>query len=370
MSSVKKIYFFEHAHLRDRHLDTIRNWPAEEVINHDILKRARARQVPRGDALRGLVRTGWKQKIPVINLKSRPSGIPDDAIVYVWGGLVATGRFIVDLDTPYALFGYNLRAVPFWRRVIARMLLSDRCLEIRCMSEACRQTLRRLFGARVAEKARVHYPIMEQHRETINKIVSHGSPVRFLFVGTQFEIKGGGALLRAWIKAARLNDNMQLDIVSHVPEHYAELVESAPGVNIHEAKYSRAEIWNKFMQHADVLLLPTYVESFGMVALEALSFGMAIIATDIYALPEMVNKKNGALISPPIEIWKDYLAFGLHFRLNDIAEVVRSLDTEVFENNLADEICKLARSKEALFLARQASVTLFKERFISNAPTC
>lgn len=67
------------------------------------------------------------------------------------------------------------------------------------------------------------------------------------------------------------------------------------------------------MQHADVLLLPTYVESFGMVALEALSFGMAIIATDIYALPEMVNKKNGALISPPIEIWKDYLAFGLHF---------------------------------------------------------
>ena len=42
MSSVKKIYFFEHAHLRDRHLDTIRNWPAEEVINHDILKRARA----------------------------------------------------------------------------------------------------------------------------------------------------------------------------------------------------------------------------------------------------------------------------------------------------------------------------------------
>src|SRR5262249_4981418 len=50
----------------------------------------------------------------------------------------------------------------------------------------------------------------------------------------------------------------------------------------------------------DVFLMPTYWDSFGMVFLEAVSFGLPIIATTLYTLPEMVeNGKSGVLIEPP-----------------------------------------------------------------------
>ncbi len=54
------------------------------------------------------------------------------------------------------------------------------------------------------------------------------------------------------------------------------------------------------MPNCDVLLFPTYLESFGMVALEALSRGMSIITTNIYALPEMViDGYNGRVLPHP-----------------------------------------------------------------------
>lgn len=230
------------------------------------------------------------------------------------------------------------------------------------MSEACRLSLRALFGDAIYNKATVHYPYIPQ---VITEIPARlTEECRFLFVGTQFEIKGGVALLKAFRRVYDQGKNARLDVVTHLPAEYAHLAEGCPGIHIHDAKFSRSEIHEQFMRQADVLVLPTYVESFGMVALEALAHGLALIATDVYALRELVEDgRNGRLISSPISIWNDYLPSTLYFDIQNAKQYIRAADTTDFEKQLIDSMKQFACDANWRFRARQASANLMEERF-------
>lgn len=356
-----RIFFYPHSYFRDRQLDTIRRWPLEEIINPELAVTRQGKQVDKSDASRGLIRMNWKQHLPLPNIKRRPAGLGEDDIVYVWGAIISSGPFILDLDNPYALVGYNLRAMPFWRPILLRMLASSRCLQIRCMSNACRRTLHVLFGERVSKKATVTYPRIDQ--QTLHVSPSVSGP-RFLFVGTQFEIKGGAALLKAWQKVVRGYPQAHLDLVTFLPEEYVDEVNATPQVTLHDATFSRAEIWSLFMRHSDVLILPTYVESFGMVALEALAHGLAIISTDVYALPELVNDgENGRVLKPPISVWQDVLPSSMYFELSNAIQIIKQTDTHKFEEVLCEAISEIASDPSKMLAMRRKSIALFNEKF-------
>ena len=357
-----KVFFYPHRYLRDRHLDTIRHWPTDQVVNLEMVQKRQGNQVSSAYANAPKLKASWRQKLPLLNVKLRPKQAPSDAVIYVWGAVVATGRFIVELDNPWSLVGYNLRAMPIYRCVIKRFLSSARCIEIRCMSEACRQSLKALFGDAIYNKATVHYPFI---RQVVTEIPARDTDeCRFLFVGTQFEIKGGVALLKAFRRVYEQVSNARLDVITHLPAEYAHLAEGCPGIHIHEAKYTRSEIHEKFMSQADVLVLPTYVESFGMVAWEALAHGLALIATDVYALRELVEDgRNGRLISPPISIWNDHLPSALYFDIQDAKKYIQAVDTTDFENQLIDAMRQFACDADWRLRARRASTSLMVERF-------
>jgi len=357
-----KVFFCQHSYLRDRQIDTIKRWPAHEVVNPEVAQNRRGAQVSSSHAKAATLRTSWKQKLPLLNIKLRPKAAPQDAVVYVWGGMIATGDFIVDIDNPWSLVGYNLRAMPIYRLVIKHILLSRRCREIRCMSEACRQSLKSLFGTQVWEKAKVHYPCIPQAVDEVGAVGGEGC--RFLFVGTQFEIKGGAALLKAFRRVYARENSVRLDVITHLPSEFAELAAGCPGIHVHEASFSRDEIHDQFMRKADVLVLPTYVESFGMVALEALAHGLALIATDVYALGEMVEDgKNGRLLKPPISIWDGVMPSRFYYDWEHIKDYVRQTDTTVFENELFDAMLGFAVDPAWLIAARRESTCLMRERF-------
>lgn len=356
------VYFFPHAYLRDRQLDLIRAWPAGRALNPEIAEERRGAQVGRRTSLGPGPKTGWRQRLPLLNLKRRPPGIAREAAVYVWGAVVASGPFIVDLDNPYALTGYNLRAMALWRGPLRRLLRSPRCLEIRCLSAACRATLGHLFGAEVAAKARVHYPRIEAPRA--GPAATDAAGCRFLFVATQFEIKGGAALLNAFARVRAEVPAASLDLVTHLPPAYQRLAAETPGVAVHPATFSRAEIAARFLGRAQVLVHPTYVESFGMVVLEALAHGLALIATDVYALGEMVEDGvNGSLLAPPLSIWRGAEPAALYFRIHRVLEAVRAADTGAFERRLAAAMIALGGNPDRLRAAQRASADLFRKRF-------
>ncbi|WP_066015299.1 glycosyltransferase [Endozoicomonas atrinae] len=358
------IYFYPHSYLRDRQLDTIKHWPNNEVVNPEIAKNRVGAQVPRAQATSNKVYRSWKQIIPLLNIKRRPRQAPSGAIVYVWGGLIATGPFIVDIDNPWSLVGYNLRAMPFYRFIIKRVLLSDRCQEIRCMSEACRQSLRFLFGEEVYEKADVHYPLTVQKTSSFPD--RKEKACRFLFIGTQFELKGGRALLQACKIVADACPEASFTLVTHLPDEYRKFANSIPGCTVLAANLSRDKVIEQMCQ-SDVLLHPSYMESFGMVLLEAISCGLCVITTNMYASSEIViNGSNGFLINPPISAWEGYIPTN-NFLVPQLLENMKSVDYSQFIQDLAKTMIIVASDPELRVSMRKQSITHFNYQFMGKS---
>jgi glycosyltransferase involved in cell wall biosynthesis len=354
-----KIHFYPHRYLRDRHLDTIRRWPAHQVLNPELADRERGAQVSEQAALSGSVGRNWRQRLPLANIKIRPKEAPLDAVIYVWGAVIATGKFIVDLDNPYSLVAYNPSAMTLWRHALSYVLRSTRCVQIRCISEACRAAVGELFGKAVLDKAIVVYPRMTQQVTKVDRVELEGP--RFLFVGTQFLIKGGPELLEAFRQVRFKIPSAQLDVVTHLPTEYVSLAQPE-GVQIHKANFSRSEIWSKFMRNADVLVHPSYMESFGMVILEAISNGLAVVANDVYAHREMVlNGENGILLEPPVHYWSGVLAGPLFLNQFDAGNYIKRIDKAAYVKKLADAMVAVAEDPARLLSYRQKSCTNFTQ---------
>lgn len=361
----RRIYFYPHHHFRDRQLDTIRRWKATDVVNPELARRRRGVQVPEAQAVRGRIARSWKQVFPLVNVKPRPRSAPADAVIYVWGGLISTGQFILDLDNPYALVGYNPRAMKIWRPLIARILASRRCLQIRCLSEACRKGVRALFGPSVAAKSEVLYPNLSL--EAIAGVEDVHRPSRLLFVGTQFVLKGGPELLEAFPSVRERIAGVTLDIITHLPEKYA-YARSMEGVRVHDATFKREEIWSRFMRNCDVLVHPSYIESFGMVVLEALAHGLAVVANDVYAHREMVVPgMNGALLQPPVDYWSGVEAGPLFKSQFNALDIIESRDLSAYAQKLADAIVDVVGEPKQLLALRRGSRRLYAQRFSESA---
>lgn len=59
----------------------------------------------------------------------------------------------------------------------------------------------------------------------------------------------------------------------------------------------------KYLRLADIFISNSYIESFSRTIMEAMSFSLPIIATNIYGTPELItHRKNGYLINPGNEL--------------------------------------------------------------------
>jgi glycosyltransferase involved in cell wall biosynthesis len=355
-----KIWFYPHSYLRDRQLDTIRYWPTGDTLLNPELAERKGGQVSENQALSKKRKFSWKQFFPLINFKKRPKSVPSDAVVYCWGGILLSGKYIIDIDHPWCLTGYNHFAMKLWRYLINWILSSPRCLEIRCMSLTCMESLKQLFGPNVFSKAKLFYPKIPQQVFHVDSVADE---TRFLFVGTQFEIKGGEALLKAFSSVYIKNPSARLDVITYLPSHLVALASSCPGITVHAAKFSRKEIWERFMRHSDVLILPTYVDTFALVALEALAHGMGLIVSDSYALSETVEPgKNGELLVPPISVWNGCMP-SKFTNVKNVKEQLEKANTKDYEIQLEHAIARFTNDKAYRLSARQHSVRIMADRF-------
>lgn len=113
-----------------------------------------------------------------------------------------------------------------------------------------------------------------------------------LFVGRQFVPKGGPELLDAFAEVRRDHPGVKLAIVSS----------SAParlpdGATFHGLLGKEA--LSRLYATAAVFALPTLREAFGLSFLEAMSFGLPVVASRIEAIPEIVSDGETGLLVPP-----------------------------------------------------------------------
>ena len=118
---------------------------------------------------------------------------------------------------------------------------------------------------------------------------------RALFIGGDFARKGGDDLLAAW-HDDRLHEVAALDLVTSAPlapDRLPTGVRHITGV----AAYSPE--WQHLWRQADLFVMPSRAEAFGMVYQEAAAAGLPVVATRLAAIPEIVSAGETGLLVPP-----------------------------------------------------------------------
>lgn len=125
-------------------------------------------------------------------------------------------------------------------------------------------------------------------------ISTRDKPKKILFVGGDWERKGGPDLLEAFRQVRKQCPQAELTIVS---SYTGADTAAIPGVKF-VGRVPLDEV-STFFEDSDIFCLPTRLEPFGIVFIEAMAYGLPIVATRIGALPDLVDEGiNGYLIEP------------------------------------------------------------------------
>jgi glycosyltransferase involved in cell wall biosynthesis len=122
---------------------------------------------------------------------------------------------------------------------------------------------------------------------------------RALFVGSGIQRKGLHHLLLAW-KKAKLPPGSQLILVCRTIDRGIEaLVEKSTGVELRRG-VSKDDLSSLFYT-STLFAMPSLVEGFGQVYLEALSHGCPVLGTSHTCLPDLGNETDGIFVAPAEE---------------------------------------------------------------------
>jgi alpha-maltose-1-phosphate synthase len=113
-----------------------------------------------------------------------------------------------------------------------------------------------------------------------------------LFVGRTFVPKGGLVLLEAFERVRRVHPDAKLWIVSS-----SCLERLPPGAEFHGTL--GPEGLRPLYARASTFVLPTLREAFGIVIVEAMTFGVPVVASRVEAIPEIVSHGETGLLVPP-----------------------------------------------------------------------
>lgn len=283
------------------------------------------------------------------------------AIRYTWGKLPLWPRrppFVVELDNPYVLALYG-KIGPVRRTVLRRILLRDRCAGLVCISQACRASTAAVLGTDIAERARVVYPYVGRRSQASP---GDGEIVEAIFVGSQFWLKGGFELCCAFASVASELPGARLTVISDVQATVRERFASVP-IEFLPARLERPDVADRLAK-ADLFVMPTLVESFGMAALEALAHGLPLLTTAVYALPEIVHDGvNGVILPDCFGYWRDFESNRTIWRHHDLEAYVRGRRFPALEAHLGESLLTLLSDREGLRSMGDASRALFEARF-------
>lgn len=133
---------------------------------------------------------------------------------------------------------------------------------------------------------------------------------RLLFIGGDFRRKGGMILVDTWRK--HLSDRCDLDVVTEtsLPQY-----EHIPGLRVHRGVSAGSVRWLTLWRSATAFILPSRLETFGIVLLEALAFRVPIIASRAGAAIEILGNGHHGLLLPDVN--ETTLLFAIRQVLDD-----------------------------------------------------
>ncbi|MDO8260007.1 MAG: glycosyltransferase family 4 protein, partial [Candidatus Magasanikbacteria bacterium] len=179
------------------------------------------------------------------------------------------------------------------RKAIARFVI-PRAGVIRAVSERLKKRLVDEFGT--AENKISVVPIYIHITHNTYHISRNKERFVFLTVGRLVEIKNISLQISAFKELLKINKNIELQIVGAGP---FEDVLKKEAVGIEQIKFiGWQNDLEEYYKNADVFLLTSNYEGWGMVIIEAASYGLPIIMTDVGCAGEVIKNNESGLIVP------------------------------------------------------------------------
>ena len=289
----------------------------------------------------------WLDKM----LRGRLKGDEVDLIFSMDHIILERTPWVILITWANGLAGLNAKHLRTYRRFIEEHLASGFCRKIITWSEIAKTSILANFdGSSLAHKI-VVVPLAF-HRQDFVK--SHNvDRVKLLFVGTansprgrvaallgtkylfDFLGKGGNEVLRAFCTLSQRYPNLELVVRSGVPAAVRQEFENHPHIRFLDQIISREDLVEEF-RSADIFLYPTHQLTPWTVFLEAMSYELPIVTTNLYANPEIVQDRvTGLLIQPSKRVpyyWENFLLPMGSPAHREYLEATRTPDTAVIED--------------------------------------
>ncbi len=161
--------------------------------------------------------------------------------------------------------------------------------KILSFSEAARQSVIHDYGIEPAKVVTVYTGINADQITPASNQPDRALP-NILFIGIDFERKGGNDLLEVFLD--QFSDRANLHLVTE-----ARPACDHPNVHLYHDIKAYTPEWLNLYRDADLFVMPTYSDCTPWVFLEAMAAGLPIITTRVNAIPEIiVHGENGLLI--------------------------------------------------------------------------
>jgi glycosyltransferase involved in cell wall biosynthesis len=245
--------------------------------------------------------------------------------------------WIIDVESigNFVQFRYDMLKSQNYTKKISDLLTSDYCKKILPHCIAGQSSITNFFKNKpMTNKMEVVYPARSVPKIS-RKRKKGNEKIQILFVGKTFYEKGGKEVLNVF-ETLKTKYDLDLTLISNAPQEIFNKFKNISGIKILPSTLDYGDLMNLF-QTADIFLYPTYMDTFGIVFLEAMSYKLPIISTNVFAVPEIIeNEKNGFLINPPIR-WHDNLYQFKWRSWNDFVENVKMTDKIQFVNHLVEK---------------------------------
>lgn len=142
-----------------------------------------------------------------------------------------------------------------------------------------------------------------QEKQRIRKKLKMKEENIVIGIGSFTKRKGFDLLIKA---APSINKNTGIYIIGgEITDEYKELIEKYNVKNVHFISFLSKEEIKEYYKAADIFILPTREDIWGLVINEAMSFGLPVITTDncLAGLALIKNGENGYVI--PVESYVD-----------------------------------------------------------------
>lgn len=276
---------------------------------------------------------------------------------------------------------YGLEHTVFYR-LMARRLAHPKCRRIVAISRYAERHLRRQHEGQewqdaITAKLEVRYPNIDIPDRDDAFSDSAQGPLRLIFIGNHFGRKGGCAVVRLAELALAEGLPLEIEIVSGIEVGIMSWVDPlrveffdddrAKLLNLPNIRYSKhvpnADLLARINQ-AHFVLLPTFADTFGFSAIEAMAWHTPVITTTQGALPEFIrHRDNGILLPLNCDSYGDWVHMKRPDRNTPAYEALFRDENERLAQAMLSELRHVATNREAYLAmrrrARETAETLF-----------